>query len=233
MDGNGRWAEGKAWARLQGHEAGVEAVRDITTAAASWGIKHLTLYAFSVENWQRPKMEIAGLMRFLKRFLQEELDTLLENRIRLKGLGDLEALPADVLEVLRGVESATAHGDRMTLRLALSYGGRQEITHAAKALARDVAQGTKKLDEVTVESLTASLYDADMPDVDLVIRTAGELRLSNFLLWQASYAEFSFSHVLWPDFRRHNLKEALEDFDHRVRKFGRVLNADAGGEKSV
>jgi undecaprenyl diphosphate synthase len=233
MDGNGRWAKGKGWARLQGHEAGVEAVRDVTTAAASWGIEHLTLYAFSVENWQRPKREIVGLMRFLKRFLRTELETLLENGIRLKGLGDLQALPADVLKVLHETEAATVHGDQMTLRLALSYGGRQEITHAAKELARQVAQGSKKLEEVTVESLTASLYDADMPDVDLVIRTAGELRLSNFLLWQASYAEFSFTPVLWPDFRRGDLWKALEDFDHRIRKFGLVVEADSAAEKSI
>ena len=227
MDGNGRWARAKGWNRLKGHEAGVEAVRDVTTAAAAWGIRHLTLYAFSCENWKRPQVEVAGLMRFLKRFLREERETLLDNGIRLKGVGDLESLPSDVLNVLKETENATVKGNDLTLRLALSYGGRQEIVYAAKKIALDVIEKKKKISDVTVPRFSESLYDSTMPDLDLVIRTAGELRLSNFLLWQASYAEFVFTDVLWPDFRRSHLKLALEEFVSRERRFGAVVDPDA------
>jgi len=230
MDGNGRWARRGGMLRLRGHEAGVQSVRDTTTAAAEWGVEHLTLYAFSVENWSRPQAEIRGLMRFLKRFLREETPTLLKNGIRLQGLGRLNDLPDDVLTVLREVEAETAHGERMVLRLALSYGGRQEIADAVQRLARDIQAGIVDESQVSMESIAARLYDPTMPDPDLVIRSAGELRLSNFLLWQASYAELYFTEVLWPEFRRSDLLTAIEAYQQRVRRFGRVLEDDPAAQ---
>ncbi|MGB0954115.1 MAG: polyprenyl diphosphate synthase [Planctomycetota bacterium] len=232
MDGNGRWAKRSGLIRLRGHEAGVEAVRDTVEAAAEWGIEHLTLYAFSVENWQRPKAEIEGLMRFLKRFLKAEKDGLIKNRIRLKGLGRLDDLPAGVRDALREVEAATLDGDRMTLRLALSYGGRQEILDGVQAMMRKVAAGEMKPEDATVEAMAAHLYDPSMPDPDLIVRSAGEIRLSNFLLWQASYSEFHFTETMWPEFRRQHLLEALRDYHSRVRRFGKVLDRDPAVEKS-
>ncbi|MAW61222.1 MAG: di-trans,poly-cis-decaprenylcistransferase [Planctomycetes bacterium] len=230
MDGNGRWARRGGMLRLRGHEAGVDSVRDVTTAAAEWGIEHLTLYAFSVENWKRPAAEVRGLMRFLKRFLRDELPTLLQNGIRLRGLGRLDDLPDDVLEVLREIEQQTAHGDRMTLRLALSYGGRQEIADAAQELARKAVRGELDPEQIDAAAIARELYDPSMPDPDLVIRSAGELRLSNFLLWEASYAEFWFTEVLWPEFRRAELAAGCEAYAQRVRRFGRVIDNDPAAQ---
>lgn len=232
MDGNGRWARRSGLIRLRGHEAGVEAVRDTVEAAAEWGIEHLTLYAFSVENWQRPKAEVEGLMRFLKRFLTAEKDGLIKNRIRLKGLGRLDDLPAGVRDALREVEAATLNGDRMTLRLALSYGGRQEILDGVQEMMRKAAAGEMQPEEATVEAMAAHLYDPSMPDPDLIVRSAGEIRLSNFLLWQASYSEFHFTETVWPEFRRRHLLEALRDYHSRVRRFGKVLDRDPAVEQS-
>jgi undecaprenyl diphosphate synthase len=226
MDGNGRWARRGGLLRLKGHESGVASVRDVTTAAAEWGIQNLTLYAFSVENWERPKAEVSGLMRFLKRFLIEELDTLLSNDIRLLGLGRLHDLPSDVLETLRQVEQSTAHAKAMTLRLALSYGGRQEIADAVQKIAQEAAAGTLNPADVGMHTIASHLYHPDMPDPDLIIRSAGELRLSNFLLWEASYCEFYFTETLWPDFRRQDLSAALHAYANRIRRFGRVLPND-------
>lgn len=230
MDGNGRWARRGGMLRLRGHEAGVQSVRDVTTASAEWGIQHLTLYAFSVENWSRPAAEVRGLMRFLKRFLREELATLLENGVRLRGIGRLQDLPDDVLAVLREIEAATAECTRMTLRLALSYGGRQEIADAARELARKAVRGEIDPESIDGDAIAAHLYDPAMPDPDLVIRSAGELRLSNFLLWEASYAEFWFTDVMWPDFRRAQLAEACEAYACRVRRFGRVIENDPAAQ---
>lgn len=232
MDGNGRWARRSGLIRLRGHEAGVEAVRDTVEAAAEWGIEHLTLYAFSVENWQRPKAEVEGLMRFLKRFLEAEKAGLIKNRIRLKGLGRLHDLPAGVRDALHDVEAATLDGDRMTLRLALSYGGRQEILDGVQAMMRKVQDGSMKPEEATLEAMASHLYDPTMPDPDLIVRSAGEIRLSNFLLWQASYSEFHFTETVWPEFRRQHLLEALKDYHSRVRRFGKVLDRDPAVEKS-
>jgi len=228
MDGNGRWAERAGLERLRGHEAGVESVRDIVEACTEWDVEHLTLYAFSAENWQRPRDEVDGLMAFLGHFLLSEEPTMLKNGVRLKGLGRLDALPPEVRAQLEATEHATADGKALTLRLALSYGGRQELVDAATRVAQEVAAGTLAADAVDEQSFAARLYDPAMPDPDLVIRTAGEHRLSNFLLWQASYAEFHFSNVLWPDFRRAHLLEALRDYQGRVRRFGRVPQADDG-----
>jgi len=196
MDGNGRWARRGGLARIRGHESGVKAVRDTVEASAEWGIRYLTLYSFSAENWERPRSEVNALMRLLERFLRSELELMLREGVRLRGLGRLEDLPPRVLRVLRETEAATAHGQRMTLFLALSYGGRQEIADAARELAEEVAAGRMRPEDVNESSLRARFYAPDMPDPDLVIRTAGEQRLSNFLLWEASYAEFYFADVL-------------------------------------
>lgn len=230
MDGNGRWARRAGLIRLRGHEAGIDAVRDTVEAAAEWGIENLTLYAFSVENWQRPRSEINGLMRFLEQFLRKEKTALVRDGIRLRVLGRVEDLPETVQTEIHEVEQATAHGTRMTLRLALSYGGRQELTDAIQKLALDVAAGRLKPEDVDATSIQSRLYDPEMPDPDLIIRTAGEVRLSNFLLWQASYAEFHFLDIMWPEFRREHLLHALQDYDGRVRRFGRVLEKDSAVE---
>jgi undecaprenyl diphosphate synthase len=226
MDGNGRWARKGGMIRVRGHESGTESVRDVVEASAEWGVKHLTLYAFSVENWSRPKAEVSALMSLLKKFLNKERETLLKNGIALRGLGRLEDLPDSVLRTLREIEKETAHGTKMTLRLALSYGGRQEMVDAVRVLSQDISSGKVQATEVNEESLAGYLYDSDMPDPDLIIRTAGEKRLSNFLLWQASYAEFVYTDILWPEFRRGDLLAALQEFDGRVRRFGKVLDTD-------
>ncbi len=228
MDGNGRWAERSGLERLRGHEAGVESVRDIVEACTEWPIEHLTLYAFSAENWQRPDLEVAGLMAFLAHFLAAEEPSMVRNGVRLRAIGDLDALPEEVRAQLRATEEATAAGTKLTLRLALSYGGRQEIVDAAKQLAAEVAAGKLNPQAIDAQRFAAALYDSEMPDPDLVIRTAGEQRLSNFLLWQASYAELHFSEALWPEFRRDHLLAALRDFHGRVRRFGKVVPGAKG-----
>ncbi|MBC8329629.1 MAG: di-trans,poly-cis-decaprenylcistransferase [Planctomycetes bacterium] len=226
MDGNGRWARRHGWKRIRGHESGVEAVRDTVEAAAEWGLRNLTLYSFSVENWQRPRAEVGALMALLRRFLIEERPTLLDNNIRLQAIGRVQDLPAESAAVLRETEALTAGCDGMVLRLALSYGGRQELVEAAQRLAGQALRGELSVEELDEDRFRAALYDPAMPDPDLVIRTAGEQRLSNFLLWQASYAEFHFADELWPDFRRQHLLRALSDYHSRVRRFGRVLDSD-------
>lgn len=226
MDGNGRWARRAGSLRIRGHEAGARAVRDVTTAAAEWGIQHLTLYAFSLENWQRPRREVQALMALLRRYLDQELPTLLDNGVRLRAVGRLEDLPPRVRSRLQEVEEATAGCSRMMLRLCLSYGGRQELTDAVRRIAREIRDGRLAPEAVDEGVLQAHMYDPEMPDPDLIVRTAGEIRLSNFLLWQSSYAEFWFTEVLWPDFRREHLLQALADYDRRVRRFGRVLEDD-------
>lgn len=228
MDGNGRWAQGQSLIRVIGHEAGAESVRDISEACVEWGIGSLTLYAFSEENWKRPKGEVTALMKLLTRFLVAERPTLAKNGVRLLGMGRLDRLPPSVLETLRETERLTASGDRLTLRLALSYGGRAELVDAIRAIATRVASGELAPSAVDEAQVAADLYHPDMPEPDLVIRTAGEQRLSNFLLWQASYAEFHFTDVLWPDFRREHLLEALLDYAGRVRKFGGLKTGEQG-----
>ncbi|MFT7516432.1 MAG: undecaprenyl diphosphate synthase [Myxococcota bacterium] len=223
MDGNGRWAKTKGWQRLRGHQAGIDSVRDVVEACAEWGIENLTLYAFSTENWSRPRIEVAGLMKFLKSFLAAEKSTLLDNDIRLQGLGQLDDLPDDVLKTLRQVEKDTAHCTSMTLRLALSYGGRQEIATAVKDICQQVVAGNLLAEDINSETISSYLYDAQMPDPDLIIRTANEHRLSNFLLWQSSYSEFYFLDKLWPEFRRADLAEAVLNYSQRLRKFGKVV----------
>ncbi len=220
MDGNGRWARGRGQPRVAGHRAGVQTVRAITTACARMGVGSLTLYAFSVENWQRPSSEVRTLMRLLRVFLWRERATLMENGVRLKCIGRLQDLPARALKTLRETEELTADNDGLVLRLALSYGSRSEIADGLAAVARDAAVG--KLDPETIdeETLRGYLYDPETPDPDLIIRTGGDLRLSNFLLWQASYAELFVTDLCWPDFSEEDLLEAFRAFAKRQRRFG-------------
>ncbi|MDH4229165.1 MAG: isoprenyl transferase [Nitrospirota bacterium] len=221
MDGNGRWARERGKSRIEGHRAGVESVREITTACRELGgIKVLTLYAFSQENWRRPRLEVRALMRFLDEFLRKELETLTHNQIRLSTIGDISRLPPSVLETLDGVRRDTADFDAMTLVLALAYGGRQEILDAVRRIARECVDGTLQPEAITEEVFAAHLDTGNLPDPDLMIRTSGELRISNFLPWQMAYTEFVFTPTLWPDFRRANLYQAILDYQSRERRFG-------------
>jgi undecaprenyl diphosphate synthase len=223
MDGNGRWAERRGLIRIRGHQAGVDAVRETVTACAELGLASLTLYAFSRENWKRPTMEVKGLMQLLRVFLRRERKTLLDNGIRLAAIGRLADLPDRARDAISETVAATAHGDGMLLRLALSYGGRTEIADALRAALVDARAGRLAPEDVDEETLRRYLYDPVTPDPDLVIRTAGEMRLSNFLLWQASYAELYVTDVCWPDFRREHLMAALAAYAGRRRKFGGLL----------
>ena len=223
MDGNGRWATERGMLRVQGHTAGVQSVREITTECARMGVRSLTLYAFSVENWKRPSTEVRYLMRLLRVFMRTERRTLLENGVRLRCIGRLDDLPAPSLKALRKTEELTAHCEGMVLRLALSYGSRTEIGDALAAAARDVQAGQLAPEDVDEETLRRYLYDPQTPDPDLIVRTAGELRVSNFLLWQMSYSELYVTDDCWPDFRREQLLEALQAYAGRRRKYGGLL----------
>lgn len=223
MDGNGRWAEKRKMRRIFGHREGIGSVREITTECAQMGVQSLTLYAFSVENWKRPQPEVRYLMRLLRRFLIDERATLMDNDVRLRGIGCLDDLPAEALAELRKTEELTANNPGMTLRLALSYGGRTEIAHACRKLVADVLAGRRAPDGIHEETLREYLYDPETPDPDLMIRTAGEMRLSNFLLWQASYSELYVAEKCWPEFRKPELYEALREYAGRVRKFGGLI----------
>ncbi len=229
MDGNGRWAQQRGLRRVFGHQEGVNSVRETTTECAAMGVKSLTLYAFSVENWKRPRAEVRFLMRMLRRFLVNERPTLMENGVRLRGLGRLDDLPGEALETLRETERLTADNDGMLLRLALSYGGRAELADATRRLAEDVRAGRLAPEAIDEETLRGYLYDPATPDPDLLIRTAGEMRVSNFLLWQISYSELYVTDVCWPEFRRPQLLEALRSYAGRERRFGGLIQ-DAAQE---
>jgi undecaprenyl diphosphate synthase len=221
MDGNGRWAQQRGLLRIKGHVAGVESVRAVVRLARKLGISYLTLFAFSEENWQRPAMEIRALMALLRRYLHRELSEMQENQIALRAIGNLKQLPAAVQRDLAETIAATAGGEtQMVLTLALSYGGRSEIVQAVQALARDILAGRLKPEEIDAALFTRYLYTADMPDPDLVIRTSGEYRLSNFLLWQSAYTELYVTDTLWPDFREDDFHQALEAYRRRDRRFG-------------
>ena len=222
MDGNGRWARERGKTRITGHRRGAESVRVVTTACARKGIGQLTLYAFSTENWKRPRSEVNALMRLLRRYLAAERGTILDNNIRFTTIGRTHELPEAVQEELREVKRLSSDNSGMVLCLALSYGSRREITDAARKLAIDVKAGKLDPDTITEDSFAGYLDTAGMPDPDLVIRTAGEMRLSNFLLWQASYAELYVTQAYWPDFREEELDKALDAFATRKRKFGAV-----------
>ena len=222
MDGNGRWAQRRGLPRIKGHEVGTESVRAIVKACRNAGVKYLTLYAFSSENWVRPRTEIMGLMRILRRFLTQQEHELHENKVRLRVIGRIGDLPLPVQAELRRVIRATEQYTEGTLILALSYGGRVEIADAARRLAEDVKAGKLKPSAIDEDKFAEYLYAPDVPDPDLMIRTSGELRLSNFLLWQLSYAEFYITDVLWPDFREKEFKDALEAYAARHRRYGDV-----------
>ncbi len=232
MDGNGRWAKKRHLPRVEGHRAGVAAVRDTVESAARLGLEHLTLYAFSVENWKRPRAEVWTLMNLLKEYLRREIDTLVRNDIRFEPIGRWRDLDPSVVATLESGIAATAHCQGMRFNIALNYSGRCEIVDACRRIVADFAAGRRvEIDEAT---LARSLYTADQPDVDLLIRTSGEMRISNFLLWQIAYAEIYVTPVLWPDFRRAELLEAIVAFQGRDRRFGGVgENGDAAGAERV
>ena len=220
MDGNGRWAQQRGLLRVKGHVVGVESVRVIARLARKLGISYLTLFAFSEENWQRPALEIRVLMAILRRYLARELKEMQDNQIALRAIGNLQQLPAAVQRDLVATAAATAPGAKMALTLALSYGGRSEIVHAAQALAKEVEAGRLKPEDIDAALFARCLYTADMPDPDLLIRTSGEYRLSNFLLWQSAYTELYVTDTLWPDFREDDFHQALEAYRQRQRRFG-------------
>ncbi|NUM36723.1 MAG: isoprenyl transferase [Candidatus Brocadiae bacterium] len=223
MDGNGRWAKQKNKPRIWGHKAGATTVDIITKECSRLGIQQLTLYAFSHENWQRPKEEIDYLMTLLRRFLIKERKTIMENNIRFNTIGHIHRLPKTVIDELDKTKEMSAKNTGMTLCLALSYGGRMEIVDVVKKIAQRVAQGEIQIDDINEEMCSQSMYQPGMPDLDLLIRTGGEMRISNFLLWQLSYSELWITPTLWPDFNEQELHKALEDFEKRERRFGKVL----------
>ena len=222
MDGNGRWAKQRGLERGEGHKAGVRAVREVITAANDVGVRYLTIYSFSTENWNRPAGEVTGLMELFAKVMGAELDGLDAEHVRVRLLGDVEALPLATRTIFKQAEKRTAANEGMTLAIAVNYGARQELARAAQLLAADVAAGSLQPEDVCEEALAARLYTAGMPDPDLLIRTSGELRLSNFLLWQLAYAEFYITDVYWPDFDRYELLRALLSYQARDRRFGGV-----------
>jgi undecaprenyl diphosphate synthase len=222
MDGNGRWAKQRHLPRVEGHRHGVESVRAVVRAAGEVGVKYLTLYAFSVENWNRPKDEVDMLMKYLARFLKSEVGELSRNNTRLDVIGQIYRLPESVQDQLKKTREALAKNNGLTLILALSYGGRTEIVEAVRAIAGKVKQGRIEAAEIDEKVIADHLYTRHLPDPDLLIRTSGEMRVSNFLLWQISYSELVVTPTLWPDFRRQQFFEALEEYTRRHRRFGAV-----------
>ncbi len=229
MDGNGRWAQERGESRVVGHHEGVTSVREITEACAELGIDFLTLYTFSTENWERPDSEIDALMELLVGTVQKERSTLMENGVKLRTIGDLSELPGSCQEALEQTKRDTAENQRMTLTLALSYSGRWEILQAAQALAAEVAAGTIAPEDIDASRLEEELDTQGMPDPDLLVRTGGEYRLSNFLLWQSAYTELYITEDFWPDFRRDQLYGAIRSYQDRDRRFGRVESNNTEG----
>ena len=222
MDGNGRWAKKQGKLRVFGHENGVKAVRQTVETSARLGVKYLTLYAFSTENWNRPKIEVDTLMRLLVASLKKELTTLIKNNIRLNAIGALETLPKNAQKELQEVIATTAKNDGLVLTLALSYGSREELKSAIRGIALKVKNDIISLEDIDDEVIKTHLYTHNLPDVDLLIRTSGEHRISNFLLWQIAYAELYFIDVFWPDFREGHLKDAILNYQNRERRFGKT-----------
>jgi undecaprenyl diphosphate synthase len=222
MDGNGRWAKKRLLNRIKGHEKGINAVREIVTASRETGIKALTLYAFSTENWNRPELEVMALMSLLKNFLINERDDLVKKEIRLQAIGQIDKLPPKVKNELDITKDLTAKNDKMVLTLALSYGSRNEITQAVKNISSKISNGVLKVEDIDEDLISSELYTKEIPDPDLIIRTSGELRLSNFLMWQAAYSELFFTKTLWPDFGKEEYLKILNDFQTRERRFGKV-----------
>jgi undecaprenyl diphosphate synthase len=220
MDGNGRWAKERGLPRLEGHRAGAESVREVMEASIELGVEYLTLFAFSSENWSRPAMEVAALMTLLDRFLKEKAKELDRQNVRLLAIGQLDRLPAKTRALLAQIQARTAGHTTMTLVLALSYGGREEIVAAAKSLAEDAVSGSISPSDIDGALFASRLQTAGIPDPDLLVRTSGEMRVSNFLLWQISYAEMVIVKKLWPDFRQGDLFEAVQEYQRRHRRFG-------------
>ncbi|MGB3225911.1 MAG: isoprenyl transferase [Desulforhopalus sp.] len=222
MDGNGRWAQKRKQPRLFGHKAGAESVRKIVKTCREIGIEYLTLYAFSSENWRRPAQEVTGLMSILKNFLESELPRMQKNDIRLMSIGDRQRLPDEVRKSLERGIAATSGNSKLTLNLALSYGSRDELIRAVKAISSLCLKGDMTPDQITDQTINENLDTCQMPDPDLLIRTGGEARLSNFLLWQISYSEIYFTETMWPDFRKQSFLQALLEYQSRERRFGRI-----------
>ena len=225
MDGNGRWATERGWPRLVGHRRGAERVREIVRACPDLGIRWLTVYAFSTENWKRSTEEVLGLMAIFARYIEREADRLAAEGVRLRFIGDRSRLDPKLQAMMAGIEARTAPFSRLNLTVAINYGGRDEIARAARAVARAVAEGRMSPDEVTEAAMARFMDTADLPDPDLVIRTSGETRTSNFLPWQAAYAEYEFTPTLWPDFGPQELAAIVARFGNRERRFGGVASA--------
>ena len=223
MDGNGRWARARGRPRTMGHRAGVDAVRRTIEAAEELGIEYLTLYGFSTENWKRPESEVNDLIGLLRLFLKRELSSLHKNGVKIRFIGDRLRFADNIRELLAKAEEQTRNNKRLNLTIALSYGARSEITHAVRNIAAKVAAGELSVDEITEELIEDNLSTVGIPDPDLLIRTSGEQRISNFLLWQSAYTEFVFEDVLWPDFDRSHLQKAIDNFAGRERRFGAVI----------
>ncbi|HXG19967.1 MAG TPA: isoprenyl transferase [Methylomirabilota bacterium] len=230
MDGNGRWAQRRGLSRVEGHKRGKAAVQAVVEASGELGLEYLTLYAFSTENWQRPVNEVRALMSLLRRYLRTELHKLMENNIRLRAVGDLSRLPAAVRQALEHAVLQTQDNTGLTVVLAISYGGREEIAHAARSVAAAVQAGRIALQDVTEETFAQHLWTSGIPDPDLLIRTSGEFRLSNFLLWQLAYTEIYVTDTLWPDFGREEFLRALADYQSRERRFGRTAEQPPAAE---
>jgi undecaprenyl diphosphate synthase len=222
MDGNGRWAGQRGLPRFRGHAAGMDSVRDAVEGSIEAGVRVLTLYAFSQENWNRPAAEVAALMKLLQRFVRKERDELVRQGVRVRVFGDLDRVPSSPRKAIEDIQSATAGLRTMQLNLMISYGGRAEIVRAARRLAERVQRGEIAPVDIDEDALAAELYTAGLPDPDLLIRTSGELRISNFMLWQLAYTELFITPLLWPEFRRQHLFQAILDYQRRERRFGRV-----------
>lgn len=222
MDGNGRWAKKRGLPRVAGHREGIQSVRSVVELCTRLGIEVLTLYTFSTENWRRPREEISALMGLLVETLRKEIKKLMENNIRFTVIGNTDRLPSEIQQSIQEAMEATRHNTGLILNLALSYGAREEIVHAVKSIAQKVKQGVLDPEDISQEVIQAHLYTAGLPDPDLLIRTSGESRVSNFLLWQLAYTEIYITNVLWPDFRENELCLAIEDYQGRERRFGKV-----------
>ena len=225
MDGNGRWAQARGQPRIAGHRQGAEAVRRTLIAAGEFGIPYLTLFGFSSENWRRPRDEVDGLMGLLRHYLRGEIAELHRNGVRLRVIGELDRLAGDIAALIRNVETLTRNNDAINLTIALSYGGRAEIVAAARTIAAEVAGGRLTTDRIDEAVIARHLFTSDLPDPDLLIRTSGEQRISNFLLWQCAYAELVFTKTLWPDFGRRDLEEAIAEYCGRERRYGASIGS--------
>lgn len=222
MDGNGRWAKKQLLPRLNGHRKGIETVKDVVKASSQIGVRYLTLYAFSIENWKRPKAEVNGLMNLLEKFLLEEIDELDENKVKLTTIGKINSLPKNIQKILKDCMERTKNNDGLVLNLALSYGSRWDITRAIQLISMDVRRGKLSPEDINEETISSYLQTVDIPDPDLLIRTSGEYRISNFLLWELAYSEIHIEDKLWPDFTRKEFYDAIFNFQKRERRFGKT-----------